>query len=199
MCGVPQAQLALTAISAVGQVQEYREQKALAASKRAANDRTRENAQVAYMRDINKIDQEKVQADQEKAVAEFKTKQESKKKLAQALNLNAGNAVAIVQDIGSLYNDEYTEINRDYKGDMITLAAQTTDAYANMSKVYNSLQPVVEPSRTGLLLGLATTGAQGYINYDTADDCLRDLINYAARCIVWMERNYAGNKRIDNA
>ena len=168
MCGVPQAQLALTAISAVGKVQEYREQKALAASKRAANDRTRENAQVAYMRDINKIDQEKVQADQEKAVAEFKTKQESKKKLAQALNLNAGNAVAIVQDIGSLYNDEYTEINRDYKGDMITLAAQTTDAYANMSKVYNSLQPVVEPSRTGLLLDLATTGAQGYINYDTA-------------------------------
>ena len=168
MCGVPQAQLALTAISAVGQVQEYREQKALAASKRAANDRTRENAQVAYMRDINKIDQEKVQADQEKAVAEFKTKQESKKKLAQALNLNAGNRVAIVQDIGSLYNDEYTEINRDYKGDMITLAGQTTDAYANMAKVFNSLQPVVEPSRTGLLLDLGTTAAQGYINYDTA-------------------------------
>ena len=168
MCGVPQAQLALTAISAVGQVQEYREQKALAASKRAANDRTRENAQVAYMRDINKIDQEKVLADQEKAVAEFKTKQESKKKLAQALNLNVGNNVAIVQDIGSLYNDEYTEINRDYKGDMITLAGQTTDAYANMAKVFNSLQPVVEPSRTGLLLDLGTTAAQGYINYDTA-------------------------------
>ena len=168
MCGVPQAQLALTAINAVGQVQEYREQKALAASKRAANDRTRENAQVAYMRDINKIDQEKVLADQEKAVAEFKTKQESKKKLAQALNLNVGNNVAIVQDIGSLYNDEYTEINRDYKGDMITLAGQTTDAYANMAKVFNSLQPVVEPSRTGLLLDLGTTAAQGYINYDTA-------------------------------
>ena len=168
MCGVPQAQLALTAISAVGKVQEYREQKALAASKRAANDRTRENAQVAYMRDINKIDQEKVQADQEKTVAEFKTKQESKKKLAQALNLNVGNNLAIVQDIGSLYNDEYTEINRDYKGDMITLAGQTTDAYANMAKVFNSLQPVVEPSRTGLLLDLGTTAAQGYINYDTA-------------------------------
>ena len=168
MCGVPQAQLALSVISAVGKVQEYREQKALAASKRASQDRTRENAQVAYMRDINKIDQEKVQADQEKAVAEFKTKQESKKKLAQALNLNAGNRVAIVQDIGSLYNSEYTEINRDYKGDMITLAGQTTDAYANMAKVFNSLQPVVEPSRTGLLLDLGTTAAQGYINYDTA-------------------------------
>ena len=168
MCGVPEAQIALSVVSAVGKVQEYRENKALAASKRAANDRTRENAQVAYMRDINKIDQEKVQADQEKAVAEFKTKQESKKKLAQALNLNAGNSVVIVQDIGSLYNDEYTEINRDYKGDMITLGNQTMDAYANMSKVFNSLQPVVEPSRTGLLLDLGTTAAQGYINYDVA-------------------------------
>jgi len=165
MCSI---QAAMAGVQIVGKVQEYREQKALAASKRAANDRTRENAQVAYMRDINKIDQEKVQADQEKAVAEFKTKQESKKKLAQALNLNAGNRVAIVQDIGSLYNDEYTEINRDYKGDMITLAAQTTDAYANMSKVYNSLQPVVEPSRTGLLLDIASTAGTGYIAHTDA-------------------------------
>ena len=165
MCSI---QAAMAGVQIVGKVQEYREQKALAASKRAANDRTRENAQVAYMRDINKIDQEKVQADQEKTVAEFKTKQESKKKLAQALNLNAGNRVAIVQDIGSLYNDEYTEINRDYKGDMITLANQTTDAYANMAKVFNSLQPVVEPSRTGLLLDIASTAGTGYIAHTDA-------------------------------
>ena len=165
MCSI---QAAMAGVQIVGKVQEHREAKALAASKRAANDRTRENAQVAYMRDINKIDQEKVQADQEKTVAEFKTKQESKKKLAQALNLNAGNRVAIVQDIGSLYNDEYTEINREYKGDMITLANQTTDAYANMSKVYNSLQPVVEPSRTGLLLDIASTAGTGYIAHTDA-------------------------------
>ena len=165
MCSI---QAAMAGVQIVGKVQEYREQKALAASKRAANDRTRENAQVAYMRDINKIDQEKVQADQEKAVAEFKTKQESKKKLAQNLNLNAGNAVAIVQDIGSLYNDEYTEINREYKGDMITLANQTTDAYANMAKVYNSITPVTEPSRTGLLLDIATTAGEGYVAHTDA-------------------------------
>ena len=30
---------------------------------------------------------------------------------------------------------------------------------------------------------------QGDVNYDTADDCLRDLINYAARCVVWLNRN----------
>ena len=165
MCSI---QAAMAGVQIVGKVQEYREQKALAASKRATNDRTRENANVAYMRDINKIDQEKVQADQEKAVAEFKTKQESKKKLAQNLNLNAGNSVAIVQDIGSLYNDEYTEINREYKGDMITLANQTTDAYANMAKVYNSIAPVVEPSRTGLLLDIATTAGEGYVAHTDA-------------------------------
>ena len=165
MCSI---QAAMAGVQIVGKVQEHREKKALAASKRASQNQTRINANVAYMRDINKIDQEKVQADQEKAVAEFKTKMESKKKLAQALNLNAGNSVAIVQDIGSLYNDEYTEIMRDYKGDMITLGNQTQDAYANMSKVYNSLEPVTEPSRTGLLLDLGTTAAQGYISYDTA-------------------------------
>ena len=174
MCGVPEAQIALSVVSAVGKVQEYRENKALAASKRAANDRTRENAQVAYMRDINKIDQEKVQADQEKAVAEFKTNQEKKKASAQALNLNAGNAVVIVQDIGALYNDEYTEINREYKSDMMTIGNQTTDAYANMAKTYNSIAPVVEPSRTGLLLDIAMTGAEGYIAHTDATSAKKD-------------------------
>ena len=50
MCSI---QAAMAGVQIVGKVQEYREQKALAASKRATNDRTRENAQVAYMRDIN--------------------------------------------------------------------------------------------------------------------------------------------------
>ena len=68
----------------------------------------------------------------------------------------------------NLYNDEYTEINREYKGDMITLANQTTDAYANMAKVYNSIAPVVEPSRTGLLLDIATTAGEGYVAHTDA-------------------------------
>ena len=55
MCSI---QAAMAGVQIVGKVQEYREQKS-AASKRAANDRTRENANIAYMRDINKIDQEK--------------------------------------------------------------------------------------------------------------------------------------------
>ncbi len=30
---------------------------------------------------------------------------------------------------------------------------------------------------------------QGNVNFDSAEDCLRDLINYSSRCIVWLERN----------
>ena len=171
MCSI---QAAMAGVQIVGKVQEHREAKALAASKRAANDQTRVNANIAYMRDINKIDQEKVQADQEKAVAEFKTNQEKKKASAQALNLNAGNAVVIVQDIGALYNDEYTEINREYKSDMMTIGNQTTDAYANMAKTYNSIAPVVEPSRTGLLLDIAMTAGEGYIAHTSATSAKKD-------------------------
>ena len=165
MCSI---QAAMAGVQIVGKVQQYREEKALAASKRRANAITIENANRAYIRDINKIDQEKVQADQEKTVAKVKTDMEKKKKIAQNINLNAGNAVAIVQDIGSLYNDEYTEINREYKGDKITLANQTIDAYANMAKVYNSIAPVTEPSRTGLLLDIATTAGEGYVAHTDA-------------------------------
>ena len=165
MCSI---QAAMAGVQIVGKVQEYREQKALAASKRRANAVTIENANRAYIRDINKIDQDKVQADQEKTVAKVKTDMEKKKAIAQNINLNAGNSVAIVQDIGSLYNDEYNENNRDYKGDLITIGEQSIDAYANMAKVYNSIAPVTEPSRTGLLLDIATTAGEGYVAHTDA-------------------------------
>ena len=29
---------------------------------------------------------------------------------------------------------------------------------------------------------------QGNVNFDTAEDCLKDLINYSARAIVWLNR-----------
>ena len=165
MCSI---QAAMAGVQIVGKVQEHREAKALAASKRRANAITIENANRAYIRDINKIDQEKVQADQEKTVAKVKTDMEKKKAIAQNINLNAGNSVAIVQDIGSLYNDEYNENNRDYKGDLITIGEQSIDAYANMAKVYNSIAPVTEPSRTGLLLDIATTAGEGYVAHTDA-------------------------------
>ena len=112
--------------------------------------------------------------DARKTVAKVKTDMEKKKAIAQNINLNAGNRVAIVQDIGALYNDEYNENNRDYKGDLITIGEQSIDAYANMAKVYNSIAPVVEPSRTGLLLDIAMTGAEGYIAHTDATSAKKD-------------------------
>ena len=58
----------------------------------------------------------------------------------------------------------YADILTGYRQDMTALMNdESTDAYANITKTYNSIKPVTEPSRTGLLLGLATTGAEGYI------------------------------------
>jgi len=57
---------------------------------------------------------------------------------------------------------------------MMTIGNQTTDAYANMAKTYNSIAPVVEPSRTGLLLDIAMTGAEGYIAHTDATSAKKD-------------------------
>ena len=42
---------------------------------------------------------------------------------------------------------------------------------------------------TKVLRFISVMEQQGNVNYDTADDCLRDLINYAARCVVWLNRH----------
>ena len=42
---------------------------------------------------------------------------------------------------------------------------QKIEAYANLSKTYNSLRPPTEPSRTGLLIDVASTAYGGYQEY----------------------------------
>ena len=41
---------------------------------------------------------------------------------------------------------------------------------------------------TKLLRFRSVMEKEGEVNFDSAEDCLRDLINYSARCIVWLER-----------
>jgi hypothetical protein len=45
---------------------------------------------------------------------------------------------------------------------MVVLADQKTEAYANLSKTYNSLTPPIAPSRTGLVLDIAGSVTGGY-------------------------------------
>jgi len=50
---------------------------------------------------------------------------------------------------------------------------------------------------TKLLRFRSVMEQEGDVNFDSAEDCLKDLINYASRCVVWMNRNYAGKKKIE--
>ena len=143
-------------------VQGYRSQRAVAKGQELANAQTRKNSDQAYLNDLSKIDNEYVLASRERKVADFKTSQEKIKKQSQALNLNAGNGDKIIQDIAGTYDMSFLDTARDYETDVIKLMSQEREAYAAQARRYNSLPPVVMPSKTGLMLQVATAGAEGY-------------------------------------
>ena len=149
-------------LAIVGQYQAYREKKAQNKAIRRDQDTSRRNADKGYLHDLQKIDNEKILADQEKKISEIKVKADREAEIAQSLNLGFGNSTKIVQSIGAVYDEDWNSINRDYSKDMVTLADQKTEAYANLSKTYNSLTPPIDPSRTGLIIGVASSASQGY-------------------------------------
>lgn len=156
MCDVITALKIGTAISG------YQNQKAIAKSQIAANEQTRKNSDQAYLYDLSKIDSEKVSTSREEKAEKFKIQQEANKKLAQNLNLNAGNSDKIVQDIAGTYDMQFLDVARDYETDVIKLYGQEKEAYAAQLRRYNSIAPVSMPSQTGLFLEVATIGAEGY-------------------------------------
>ena len=153
------AQAGLAVVSAY---QGYREKKAQNKAIRRDQDTSRRNADKGYMHDLNKIDQEKINADMERTKSEISIKAEREKEIAQKTNLGFGNGVKIVQSMGQLYDEEWLEVTSLYDKDMQLFATQKTEAFANMSKTYNSLTPPLEPSRTGLLLDVASSASNGY-------------------------------------
>lgn len=155
----------VTALKIGTAVMQYRNQRAVAKSQIKANEQTRKNSDQAYLNDLSKIDREAVAASREKQIADFKISQENNKKQAQALNLNAGNGAKIIQDIAGTYDLQFLDVARDYETDIIKLMGQESDAYAAQQRRYNSIKPVPMPSQTGLLLQVATIGAEGYQAY----------------------------------
>lgn len=130
------------ALKIAGSVVQYRQQKANNKAIRRDQETTRRNADKGYLHDLNKIDQEKVNADMEKTKAEIKTKAERDGEIAQKVNLGNANSVKIVQSIGALYDDDWNEITSSYDKDIQLFQNQQTEAYANLSKTYNSLKPL---------------------------------------------------------
>ena len=149
-------------LAIVGQVQAYREKKAQNKDIRRDQEATRRNADKGYLHDLNKIDQEKINSDMEKTKAETETKAKRDAEISASLNLGFGNSTKIVQSIGALYDEDWNEITSGYEKDGQMFANQKTEAYANLSKTYNSLSPPTDPSRTGLIIGIASSANEGY-------------------------------------
>jgi len=156
-----------TALAVAGQVVSYQNKKAENKAIRRDQETTRRNADKGYLHDVNKIDREKVNADREKVLAEISSKKERDGEIAQSLNLGFGNSTKIVQSIGALFDDDWNTINREYDKDITTFQDQQTEAYANLSKTYNSLTPPIDPSRTGLIIDVASTSYEGYQRNET--------------------------------
>lgn len=155
----------ITALKIGTAVVQYRNQRAIAKSQMSANAETRKNSDQAYLNDIAKIDREAVSTSREKEAEKFRISQENLKKQAQALNMNAGNGAKIVQDIAGTYDMQFLDVARDYETDVIKLMGQESEAYAAQQRRYNVIKPVTMPSQTGLLLQVATAGAEGYQAY----------------------------------
>ena len=136
------------ALQVAGAVVQYQQKKAENKAIRRDQETTRRNADKGYLHDMTKIDREKVSADREKTLAEISSKKERDGEIAQSLNLGFGNSTKIVQSIGAMFDDDWNTINRDYSKDVTTFQDQQSEAYANLSKTYNSLTPPIEPSRT---------------------------------------------------
>ena len=158
-----------SALAVAGAVQSYQQKKADNKAIRRDQETTRRNADRGYLHDLNKIDQEKVNADMEKAKAEAITKATRDGEIAQKINLGNANNTKIVQSIGALYDEDWNEITSGYDKDMQLFANQKTEAYASMTKTYNSLKPPTEPSRTGLMLDIASSSYDGYQRSQTKE------------------------------
>ena len=150
------------AIQVASLVQGYREKKAINKGIRRDNETSRRHFDKGYLADLNKIDQEKVNADKEKTKAEIKSKAEKNLEVSQKINLGFGNSTKIVQSIGYLFDEDWVAITSDHDKDVQTFKVQQSEAYANLHKNYNSLTNPVEPSRTGLMLEVAGVTYDAY-------------------------------------
>jgi len=167
----------VTALKIGTAIYSHQSKRAIAKGQMRANEQTRKNSDQAYLNDISKIDKEAVSASREKALADFKISQKKIRQQATSLNLNAGNADKIIQDIAGAYDMQFLDVAKDYEMDVLKLSDQTTEAYSAQQRRYNSIKPVSMPSNTGLLLSVATTAAEGYQKYNANSSASTSLFD----------------------
>tara|TARA_B100001057_G_scaffold64574_1_gene58225 strand:- start:245 stop:748 length:504 start_codon:yes stop_codon:yes gene_type:complete len=159
MCSVELAVAGLKVGSAVAGWQADRQQ---ASNQAYADYKTKQNADQAYLKDLEKIESERGMSAREKGREEFRAKMKKQADVAAALNAGFGNPLRVSQDIGVVFDQDYNDIAFGFEKDMITLNNQRGDAYANLQRIYNNIAPVYTPTTTDLLLRVGSAGAEGY-------------------------------------
>jgi hypothetical protein len=154
-----------TALQVGGAVIQHQNQKAVAKQHAADNRVAEGHYNEAYLYDLSKIDNESGNAVREKALEEFRIKQEKSAQIAEALNLGFGNPLRAVQAIGGVADSDLNYVGFQFTKDMTTLQHQEHEAYANMVKGYSSLTAPEYPSLISTGLQIATAG----VNYRTED------------------------------
>ena len=155
MCGVAEATAVLSIVTTVA---DYRNQKDTYERNMAADEKTMEFAQSAYLADLSKIDNETSRAEQARSLEQLRMRQELTKNHAYALNSGFGNSLRVVQDISGAHDLAYGELIFDFERDIMTLHNQEDDAYANMVRTYSNIAPKAPPSLLGSGLALAGHG-----------------------------------------
>jgi hypothetical protein len=115
----------------------------------------------AYLYDLSKIDNESGNAVREKALEEFKIKQQKSLDIATALNLGFGNPLRAVQSVGGVADNDLNYVGFQFTKDMTTLQHQEHESYANYVKGLNSLTRPDQPSLLGSTLQIISAG----VNY----------------------------------
>ena len=155
MCGVAEAQLVLGVVTTVA---SFRNEKDTYERNMAADEKTMEFAQSAYLDDLSKIDNETSRAEQARSLEQLRMRQELTKNHAYALNSGFGNSLRVVQDISGAHDLAYGELIFDFERDIMTLHNQEDDAYANMVRTYSNIAPKAPPSLLGNGLAIAGHG-----------------------------------------
>ena len=155
MCGIPEAQLAISVLTTVASFQNDKE---VYKRNTAAQDKTMEHANVAYLNDLSKIDAETSRAEQARSLEMLTMRQELTKNQAYALNSGFGNSLRVVQDISGKHDLATGELIFMFERDIMTLQNQEQDAYANLWRTASDMQPIQPPSLLGSGLSLAGAG-----------------------------------------
>ena len=166
MCS-PEAQLVMTVASTV---MNYQNQKNVAKQHAADNRVAEGHYNEAYLYDLSKIDNESGNAVREKALEEFKIKQQKSLDIAQALNLGFGNPLRAVQSIGGVADSDLNYVGFQFTKDMTTLQHQEHESYANYVKGLSTLTRPDQPSLFSSGLQIISAG----VNYGVASNKARN-------------------------